>query len=79
MESLLKTESYHPNFYSGSGRFSKRSADHAAHLAMALELHGLVRGLDFETGNDAPRGGHAGEFVALTKRGKRKLERMLSK
>jgi len=40
-------------------------SDHSSDLIRGLELIGI----DFETGNDAPRGGKSGFFVRLTKKG----------
>ena len=53
----------HPYYYSGSGRFSKCAG--VDYISTALKLIGV----NFETGNDAPRGGHLGYFVKLTKKG----------
>ena len=54
-----------PNYYSGSGRFAKKSADHAKFLVEALERNGMREGWDFTKGNDSPRLGHSGHFVKL--------------
>ena len=52
-----------PYYYSGLGRFAKRAG--VDHISPALKLLGI----DFETGNDAPRGGHSGYFITLSKKG----------
>ena len=59
------------NYYSGSGRFSKKSADHNQHLVHTLQELGLIEGRHFITGNDSPRGGWSGGFVKLMAAGKR--------
>ena len=59
------------NYYSGSGRFSTKSADHNQHLVHTLQELGLVEGRHFVTGNDSPRGGWSGGFVKLMAAGKR--------
>jgi len=59
------------NYYSGSGRFSTKSADHNRHLVYTLQEMGLIEGRHFVTGNDSPRGGWSGGFVKLTSAGKR--------
>ena len=53
----------HPYYYSGAGRFAKCAG--VDYISTALKLIGV----DFETGNDSPRGGHLGYFVRLTKKG----------
>lgn len=62
----------YPNYYSGTGRFSKKSADHALFLKNLLLRLGFVEGKHFETGNDSPRGGWSGEFVSLLPAGRRR-------
>jgi hypothetical protein len=59
------------NCYSGSGRFSTKSADHNRHLVHTLQEMGLVEGRHFVTGNDSLRGGWSGGFVKLMTAGKR--------
>ena len=59
------------NCYSGSGRFSTKSADHNRHLVYTLQEMGLVEGRHFITGNDSLRGGWSGGFVKLMTAGKR--------
>ena len=71
IKELFKKGTVHPNYYSGTGRFSKRSAEHAIFLKHAIERGGMKNGVHFKTGNDAERGGHTGEFVKLLSRGKK--------
>ncbi len=71
IENLFERGTVKPNYYSGTGRFSTKSADHAAFLVSALKKHGMKEGRHFITGNDAPRGGHAGEFVKILPAGRR--------
>jgi Fe2+ transport system protein FeoA len=61
-----------PNYYTGSGRWSRRSTDYAGQLVKRLEGLGMVQGRHFEVGNDAPFGGHTGEWVKLTPLGRRR-------
>ena len=61
----------YPNYYNGSGRWTRRSADYASDLTDILTGLGMVRGKHFERGNDAPNGGWTGEFVKLLPAGKR--------
>ena len=60
---IVFNQTYKPYHYSGSGRnISKAGVDKAS--------AGLrIIGVDFETGNDSPCGGHSGYFVRLTKNG----------
>lgn len=44
--------------------------DHHANIEEGLRLLGI----DFETGNDAPRGGKEGYFIKLTAKGKRQVK-----
>lgn len=60
-----------PNYYSGTGRFSKKSADHAQFLVGCLEFRGMKEGRHFKRGNDAPKGGHTGEFVTILSAGRK--------
>jgi hypothetical protein len=62
----------YPNYYNGSGRWTRKSADYAARLSDILTGLGMVRGRHFRTGNDAPFGGHTGEWVGLTPLGRRR-------
>ena len=67
-----------PNYYTGSGRFSRKSGDHHLRLVNLLERLGFEQGLDFETGNDAPRKGWSGLYVRLTECGKMKADTILN-
>ena len=60
-----------PNFYTGSGSWSRCSADYANQIHNVLIKLGMVRGKHFRIGNDAPRGGWTGEYVQLLPAGKR--------
>jgi hypothetical protein len=62
----------HPNYYTGSGRWSRRSTDYAGLIVNRLEDLGMVRGRHFAAGNDAPHGGHSGEWVRLMPLGRRR-------
>ena len=78
MKTLLKHGRIAPNYYTGQGRFSKKSANHALYLVQALQSHGFKRMVHFKTGNDSPRGGHSGEFVELTKRGTTRMNKLFN-
>ena len=55
--------------WNGSGRYINLSdTQYRAAIEICEKL-----GLDFEVGNDAPRGGKSGDFVALTAKGKRQV------
>lgn len=55
--------------WNGSGRHINLSdTQYRAAIEICEKL-----GLDFEVGNDAPRGGKSGDFVALTAKGKRQV------
>lgn len=45
-------------------------SDHTANIVEGLHLLGI----DFEQGNDAPRGGRNGEFIRLTAKGKQQVK-----
>lgn len=59
---VLTTGKDYTNYSTGSGKWSN-SAD--CNPAKYLTIWGI----DFEIGNDAPRGGKSGNYVALTKKG----------
>lgn len=70
LDKCLMDGIWHGKTYSGSGRYCTLSnGDHYA-IIEALQLLGI----DYETGNDAPRGGGIGDFVALTAKGKRQVK-----
>ena len=62
----------HPNYYMGTGSRQSKSVDYAENLVKKLVGLGLQRGKHFMSGNDAPRGGHTGEWVNLTPLGRRR-------
>jgi hypothetical protein len=62
----------HPNYYNGSKGRSTIGPDYADRLVSKLKGLGMVRGVHFETGNDAKFHGHTGEWVELTPVGRRR-------
>jgi hypothetical protein len=62
----------HPNYYNGSGRWTRKGPDYAARLVSILGAGGMVAGKHFEAGNDAPRSGHEGAYVRLLPLGHRR-------
>jgi hypothetical protein len=72
LEELATANVTFPNYYNGSGRWTQKSADYATALVDSLTAMGMVRGKHFERGNDAPFGGHTGEWVGLTPLGRRR-------
>ena len=60
---IIYNRTSHPYYYSGSGRFVRCAG--VDRISAALKLIGV----DFEIGNDAPRGGHSGHFIKLSKKG----------
>ena len=60
-----------PNYYTGSGSWSRCSADYANQIHNVLIKLGMVPGKHFCTGNDAPRGGFTGDYVELFPAGRR--------
>jgi len=71
-EQLAMRGAVRPNYYTGSGRWSRRSTDYAGLLVERLENLGMMRGQHFEAGNDAPYRGHTGEWIKLTPMGRRR-------
>lgn len=71
---LCTNVAVYPNYYTGTGRFSRKSADHHLQLVLLLERLGFKAELDFETGNDAPRKGWSGLYVRLTDTGRMKAD-----
>ena len=71
LDAITRRGIIHLNCYTGTGRFSSKSADHNQHLVHTLEELGLIEGRHFVTGNDSPRGGWSGGFVKLMTAGKR--------
>jgi len=60
-----------PNYYTGSGRWSRCSANYAEQIDRILTDLGMIRGKHFCTGNDAPRRGFTGDYVELFPAGRR--------
>lgn len=69
LETLLINGKFYGKHYRGSGRFITLSDCGYYNAIKALELLGI----DYTTGNDAPRGGKTGDFVELTPKGKRQV------
>lgn len=57
---------------SGRGRFCK-NMDYTDDTLEVLRYAGMVRGVDFEFGNDAPKGGLTGNYLKLTAKGRKKI------
>jgi hypothetical protein len=72
LEKLAVRGEVRPNYYTGSKGRSKKGPPYAAKLADKLKGLGMVRGVHFETGNDAKFHGHTGEWVKLTPVGRRR-------
>jgi len=70
LDNLLINGIWHGKTYSGRGRFT--TLTNGDHLSMIEALRNL--GIDFKVGNDAPRGGGIGDYVALTEKGKRQVK-----
>ena len=62
---------YYPNYYLNSYSSWKKGANKALLLKDILIALNLKEGRHFITGNDAPRGGHTGNFVRLLPLGKK--------
>lgn len=69
VEKVLLGGRVHGKHYSGSGRYT--SVANGTHYTTIEGLR-LV-GVDFTTGNDAPRGGQCGDYVELSPKGKRQV------
>ena len=73
LDRLAQAGEIYPNSYTGSGRYTSKSADYAAQLVGVLTSDlDMVEGKHFEIGNDSPRGGWTGEFVRLLPLGRRR-------
>jgi len=68
---LAQPKGIEPNYYTGSGRWTRRGPDYAHQLRELLEERGLVKGRHFQVGNRAPRGGYAGDYIRLMPAGRR--------
>lgn len=68
---LMRGHAYHPvNWSKSKGHFGLRgTADRDRMLALLT-----AAGVDFETGNDAPKGGLSGYYIRLTKKGLSQLK-----
>lgn len=56
---------------SGSGRFTTNLNYHDD-VIQVLQIAGMKNGIHFTEGNDSPRGGQTGLFIAITSKGKAK-------
>lgn len=61
MKFLADGQIIRPCFYSGTGKYCK-IMEHTSAVKMILELAGV----QYEHGNDAPRGGRIGDFIKVT-------------
>ena len=68
---LAQPKGIEPNYYTGSGRWTRKGPDYAHQLRELLEERGLVKGRHFQVGNRAPRGGYAGDYIRLMPAGRR--------
>ena len=68
---LAQPAGVEPNYYTGSGRWTKKGPAYVQQLAELLTERGLVTGRHFQVGNRAPRGGYEGDFIRLTPAGRR--------
>lgn len=69
VEKVLLGGRHYGKFYSGRGRYT--SVANGTHYTTIEGLR--LIGVDFQEGNDAPRGGQSGDFVALTPKGRRQV------
>ena len=60
---LANSEKIHLNYYTGSGRFQKKSADWIERIY--YELLQFVEKTDLIYSNDAPRGGFCGDYIQV--------------
>ena len=68
---LMESHYVRPCHTSGSKRFCT-NLDYTSDVLFALDLLKFVKGVDYISGNDAPRGGLTGNFIELTAKGKRR-------
>ena len=59
------------NYYTGTGRYTRKSADYVEKARVILDSCGLKCPRHYHYGNDAPRGGWSGDYLKLTTSGKR--------
>ncbi len=64
---LFENGNIHPFGYSGSGRCVTKAGSFNYTALDAMKI-------DYITGNDAPRGGHSGNYIELTAKGKRQVK-----
>lgn len=69
VEKVLLGGRVHGKHYSGSGRYT--SVANGTHYTTIEGLR--LIGVDFQEGNDAPRGGQCGDYVELSPKGKRQV------
>ena len=68
-----------PNYYTGSGRWTRKGPNYVEQVAELLGDMGLVKWRHFEIGNRAPQGGHTGDFIRLLPAGRKlKTIRLMS-
>lgn len=60
---LANGEKIHLNYYTGSGRFQKKSADWIERIY--YELRQFIEKTDLIYSNDAPRGGFCGDYIQV--------------
>lgn len=66
------------NYYTGSGRYARKSADYVSIIEFTLKAIGFSPTIHFLCENDAPRGGWQGNYIKLTKEGAYILNYMYS-
>lgn len=69
VEKVLLGGRVHGKHYSGSGRYT--SVANGTHYTTIEGLR--LIGVDFQEGNDAPKGGQCGDYVELSPKGKRQV------
>lgn len=69
VEKVLLGNRVHGKKYSGRGRFT--SITNGTYFATIEGLKSI--GVDYQAGNDAPRGGAIGDYIELTAKGKRQV------
>ena len=69
VEKVLLGGRVHGKHYSGSGKYT--SVANGTHYTTIEGLR--LIGVDFQEGNDAPRGGQCGDYVELSPKGKRQV------
>ena len=59
------------NYYTGSGKWTKKGADNVGKCLYLFDLLELTVDRHYLAGNDAPKGGWEGNYIKLTSAGKR--------